>query len=411
MNIKEQMAALKAAMEAIVDTAKAAARDLTVEESTDIETKAAEYTALKDRLTKAEKAASLLADLAEPVGTGGDEPEDARRTEFLPGDFGKAFVASDAYRGFRKAHPSGIGNETPVNIGAKLGPMSGLFKATIGIDSDASGFVNPQRLAPVDYTGPEDITLLDLISRGTMTGNMVEYVQIVSVTEGAAIVEPGDLKPLSDFATTLADAKAYTYADGFDITNQALSDDGFVASYIQARLPRHLRREVQRVLLEGSGLNGEPQGILSTTGVQNQSPEGTDVLDTLAAAIEKVENADGTATAVAMTVRDAWALQRLRDAQGRFYGNGPWAQGPLTVWGVPVVKVRQLTTGRSVVGDFRTVTLLDREGVSVVAFNQHADYARRNKTYVRGELRAAQAIFEPAKLVVVDLGSGESASS
>ncbi len=403
MGLKEQMAALKAAMQEVVDKAKAESRDLTVEESTDIEDLASKYAALKERSEKAAKAAALVADLAKaPEGNG--EPAADAKTEDKPRTFGEAFVKSEAYKSFRSGVTPGKG--TPIHMEAKVGGMSGLFKATIGLPtSDAEGFTQAQRFPTIDYTGPEDTSLLDLVLRGRMSGNSIEYVQIVSVSEGAAIVAPGELKLTSDFETALADAKAYTYADGFDVTNQSLADEGFLASYIQARLPRHLRNEVQRVLLAGTGTNGEPAGILNTTGVQEQDPEGDDVLDTIAAAIEKVEDADGTATAVAVSVRDAWALQRLRDQQGRFYGNGPWGVGPNTIWGVPIVKVRRLTPGQAIVGDFRTVALLDREGVSVVAFNQHKDYAQRNLTYVRAELRAAQAIFEPAKLVVTDLSA------
>ena len=66
-------------------------------------------------------------------------------------------------------------------------------------------------------------------------------------------------------------------------------------------------------------------------------------------------------------------------------------------------RIRRLTAGVAWTGEFSTITLLDREGVSVAAFNQHEDYARRNLTYVRAELRAGVAIFEPSKLVEIDL--------
>ena len=39
----------------------------------------------------------------------------------------------------------------------------------------------------------------------------------------------------------------------------------------------------------------------------------------------------------------------------------------------------------------------------MLAFNQHADYARRNMVYVRAELRAMQLIYNPREIVVADL--------
>ena len=38
-----------------------------------------------------------------------------------------------------------------------------------------------------------------------------------------------------------------------------------------------------------------------------------------------------------------------------------------------------------------------------LAFNQHKDYAQRNLTYVRAELRGLQLIRQPAKLAIVDI--------
>ena len=61
----------------------------------------------------------------------------------------------------------------------------------------------------------------------------------------------------------------------------------------------------------------------------------------------------------------------------------------------------RLVDTTAVLGDFKQVALLDREGLSVLAFNQHKDYAQRNLTYVRAELRAAQVIWKPNRLVVV----------
>jgi hypothetical protein len=43
--------------------------------------------------------------------------------------------------------------------------------------------------------------------------------------------------------------------------------------------------------------------------------------------------------------------------------------------------------------------------MSVLAFNQHKDYAQRNLTYLRAEFRALQLIRQPAKLAVVSLAS------
>ena len=69
---------------------------------------------------------------------------------------------------------------------------------------------------------------------------------------------------------------------------------------------------------------------------------------------------------------------------------------------LPNTKSDKLEAGKAIVGDFRQMALLDRSGLTVEAFNQHKDYASRNLTYVRAELRAAQVIWRPANFVVLE---------
>lgn len=407
----------KANILATVELAKSENRELTDAEYGQIVDWKKDFDEKDAKAAQIENAKSAIEELANPTAVD-------RRKGLIDLDqdaddyaFGRNFVEGKAFQAFSKAHPNGIpsgrGGAGPISIESTyVGKMDGLFgtKATIGLEtggSPASTFQNPARLRTIDYSLPEDTGILDLISRAQMSTALVEYLQITGWTEGAAIVVPGALKPMSDFDTDLAEARAYTYADGFAVTNQSLADEPFLATYLQNRLPRHLRNELQRVLLAGSGTGGEPKGILATTGVQSQAWVATtgdpksDLLDTFSYAFEKVDNVDGENQGVGMAPADYWKIMRLRDNDGRYYSQGPWSQGPGTLWGVPMRKIRRLTAGSAITGEFSTITLLDREGVSVAAFNQHEDYARRNLTYVRAELRAGLAIFEPIKLCKV----------
>lgn len=406
---RDEAEKVKSQILGMAEKAREESRDLTDVEYAEVVELKGRFDELDGQAAKIEKAQSAIDELAKPTAL---DPKKGFEHDELPSTYGEQFVKSREFQTFLKANPDGPG-QTPFAIKASLGGMSQLFsKATIGLEtggSPASTFQNPARLPTIDYTAPEDTGILDLISRARMTTALIEYLQIVSVTEGAAIVAPGALKPLSDFDTNLADARAYTFADGFTVTNQSLADEGFLASYLQARLPRHLRNEVQRIILNGTG-TGQPTGLMTMTGVQTQafdtsagSTHAQQLIDTFSYAFEKLENADANIPAVALSSADYWELMRLKDTEGRYYSNGPWSQGPNTIWGVPLRRVRRLPKGTAFAGEFSTITLLDREGVSVNAFNQHEDYARRNLTYVRAELRAGLAVFEPAKLCRISL--------
>lgn len=421
-------------------TAAKAARDIAAKGSgpdgamTDAEREAYqakfdEATRLKNESDTAKKDAEDQALLKELSTSDGDAPTDERievsdRQEKADSrTFGERFVKSEAYEAFRKAHPSGVGNGSPIQIGrVKVGSMNEWYGHRKALTSPQANIQNI-RMPLVDQVDRDRLTLLDLISRGQTGGNF-EYVQITGVTRNAAIVpedttgsDAAALKPVSNLATSLADAKVYTYADGYDVTNQLLADAPAFASYMNNELEYSLDNVIEDKLLNGSGASGEPRGILNTTGVQDQTFEVADqttfvydvnnpsdvmsLVKGVRRGIGKVTRVGGTVTAIVVSPEDDEAIDLLQDGQNRFYGQGPFGMGPNTLWGRPRVVSERIASGAPLLGDFKQVALLDREGLSVLAFNQHKDYAQRNMTYVRAELRAAQVLWKPNRLLTL----------
>ena len=233
MNLKEQYeAALKAARE-IAESAKAEDRALTGDERATIEGKLSEADDLKARIEEAAEGDALLERLK---GMGGSAIKGSSTPE--GGSIGEKFVASESYQAFKAAHPSGVGSGTPVRIEAKgLGGIDDLLgrKETI---TTGTGQVGPVREPGYrnELKPDEPLTFLDLVTTGVTDIPYGEYAQIVSETNNAAIVAEGELKPLSDVTTAKAESKAYTYADGFDVTNQTLQDDGALAAFMELSL-------------------------------------------------------------------------------------------------------------------------------------------------------------------------------
>lgn len=416
MNLKEQLAALQKELLGMQAKAKAEGRDFTDDELTEIEAKGAEITALKTRIERieaSEKSLKALIDMGESSDDAEDNPDD-----FKSVPLGQRFTKSAAYAEFTKSNPSGIGQGSPVNIErVRIGTMKEFFaNRKAAIDTDVARIQNI-RVPMIDLVDRPPLTLLDLISRGETAGNF-EYVQVVSVTRGAAIVpeNTGDdeddvLKPKSELTTALADAKVYTYADGYDVTNQLLADAPAFASYMDQELRYSLDAVVEDKLLNGTGINGEPKGILNTTGVQDHEFVEAGPMGLVKAArrsITKVTRLGGSVQAILVSPEDDEEIDLMQDKQDRFFSQGPFGAGIPTLWGRPRVVSEMITPGTFLLGDFKQVALLDREGLSVLAFNQHKDYAQRNLTYVRGELRAAQVIWKPSRLVFGHRGSVES---
>lgn len=328
---------------------------------------------------------------------------------------GERYVKSNNYRAWKRKNPGGVGEGGYVHLDrVRIGSLDDFMegrKAQGAVIGTPVAHVPAQRYPTVDMTVRRPLTLLDLVSRGTARGDF-EYVQVTKVTNNADIVaeatsESDGLKPTSDFQTQLADAKAHTYADGFVVTNNLLSDDKAMASFMNTQLGYNLDEVIEDKLLNGTGGSGQPRGILHTTGVQELQAAGAEAMQLIEAvrkAKTKLHKVRARPQAVLVNPEDNEKIDLLRDGNERFYGNGPFGAGPNTLWAMPIVESELVDVGTMLLGDFLQVALLDRDGLSVTAFNQHKDFAQRNLVYVRAELRAIQAIWRPDHLVHVVQG-------
>ena len=418
--LREKLAAVLAEAKSIADLAKSEDREFTADEITKI----GELKSQADELTVQVKAAddaqsnmkTLLASTSPAKSD--DEPEPRGEQQGGVKSFGQAFVDSEPYQNLIKSNPSGFGRGTNINIEkVTVGTKGRGFKADPNPLSATIGHLQPTRLPTVDLTYQQPLTLLDLIGQGTMSGNSFEYVQITAVARNAAIVKdeilPGDpataLKPLSDLSTALATGKAFTYADGYAVHNDTLADAGAFASYLDNQLSYNIRHVIEDYLINGSGTGGDPTGILHTTGVQQIATAGTSPVQipvSIRKSMTALSNVGANITGIVLNPIDAEELDLMQDGNQRFFGAGPFGAGPRTLWGRPYVTAPSIPVGTALVGDLSTINYLEREPLSVVAFNQHADYARRNLVYVRAETRGAQVIYKPGHLALVDLGTG-----
>jgi HK97 family phage major capsid protein len=325
---------------------------------------------------------------------------------------GEAFVNSDAYRGFKKAHPSGVGKGTPISI--KAGNLGIRKVDPAPLNSPDVGNARAVRTGEVDdlVYRPER-RLLQVITRGTTNLPWFQYRQIISKTNNASLVNEAltssgttpatGLKPLSTLDTTTAEAKAFTYADGMEVTNQELSDDGIIRTLIDSTLRENVDILTEDVLLNGAGTADEPAGILATSGILQQAFV-TDAPTSIRKAITKLVTTSGTQIrGVLLNPEDDEAWDLLKDLENRYLGQGPFGTAPNTAWGYERIVSQAIPIGQAIIGDFKTIQLLDLEPLAIEAFNQHKDYAQRNLVYIRAEKRAVQLVRNAARLCVVDL--------
>jgi hypothetical protein len=415
MDPKEELAALGREAAALIE--KANGPSFTEADAARAEQITKRHGELSAMIQRKSAAASSLSALGggQSVQRSNDNPG-----EMVGKSLGERFVNSAEYRDFQKSHPFGLGSNSdgesqPIRIQAKAIGERYVSKADPApLNYDTTGNARAVRTNDVeDLVYRPARRLLDLVTRGTTNLPWFQYRQIISKTNGASLTNEAKdtlgttpqtgLKPLSTLTTQTADARAFTYADGMEVTNQELSDDGIIRALIDATLRENLEIEMERVLLNGAGTADEPAGILATSGVLQQAFV-TDMPTTVRKAITKLTTTSGAnIKGVVLHPSDDETWDLLKDLQNRYLGNGPFGIGPKSAWGFERINSQALTPGQALVGDFSTIQLLQLEALTVLAFNQHKDYAQRNLTYIRAEERAVQLIRNPARLCIVDL--------
>lgn len=405
MSLKDQLKDILAQANTLATKAQDEKRDFTDEENTTILDLKKKADDLREQIRKADEAQAAFKALAGPKDEGKAASPVEPKPETAAKSYGEAFVKSKAYKAFKADQPHG----TPVNITArhlhvKADPAP--------LSTALPGAIVPQMLPGyTDLTYPQPNTFLSLISMGTTSSSYVQYRQLVAVTNNAAKVKEGDLKPLSTLSTDVAEAHAFTIADGVKVTNQELADDGIISSLIDTVLTRNLDSFKEHMVLNGTGGSDQPTGILNTPGTLSVAFD-RDIVHTVSHAITQLQQlVPGISIqAIVLNPADNEALNLMQDKNDRYLSNAPFATGPFTLFGVPRITSSIVPQGKALVGDFHSVQLLRKTPLSILAFNQNEDDARHNLTYVRAEEEDMLMIREPKRIAVATIAGTTPAS-
>ena len=336
--------------------------------------------------------------------------------------FGEMFVESDSYKDFigRYAGRDGI---IPSTVkGLQSGPFSADVKALVTGASSTSGgaFVVNDRYAPtIDLVGERELTVYDLVTKGSTTSDTVEYVRVTSKTNNAAPVAEattaaaptapgtadalvlaagGGYKPESGLDLEVVSTTVKTIAHWLPITKRAASDAGQIRTLIDNFLRYGLNEELEDQMLTGSGSGENFTGILNS-GISTVGSAGTDI-DAIVDAIRTVR-VTGRRRPNALVVHpNDWysaGFLTAKDSSGKYLISDPAASVDQLnqLWGLRVVVSEGVTENTALVGDFRQAVLWEREGINVMVSDQHADFFIRNLLAILAEMRAAFGVLDP----------------
>lgn len=235
-------------------------------------------------------------------------------------------------------------------------------------------------------------SLLNVI--GTDSGT-VEYAAQTTRATNADTVEEGALKPESDLAWELRNTPTRVIAHWVKASNQILSDAPQIQGMIDSELRYGLDLKEEEQLLFGNGTGANLSGLTPAAAPFANPLTGyvpSTKLDTLGLAILQVSLADFMPSGVVVHPSDWWEMRLLKDGDNRYMLGDPQANVEQSLFGLPVVTTKAMTSGSFLVGDMRSAaTMYDRWQPRVEVGFVDDDFTR-NLVTIRAEERIALAV-------------------
>lgn len=418
-------------VKALDDAAAAAARELTDDEQTQRKGLMEQAQKLFDD-AKAAKSDESLAEQVKAFSTEIGLAEVG--ADGIPGavvrsgkkSLGELVIASKAYTDFIERYAGADGRipDSAKGIRSDAIGLKSLFTGT----SDTSGgaFVETDHTGIVEMLGRRPLTIRDIVSVRRTGSDTVDYVRQTSHTNAAAPVAEattsaaptapgtagalvqatgGGYKPEGAWAFERDTATVKTIAEWVPATKRALADVAQLEGLINDELAADLAEVEENEMLSGDGTGEHLAGILHTSGTQAQS-FSTDIFETTRKAITKARTVGRVVpNAIGFNPTDQETIDLARDGNDRFFGAGPFAFGPRTLWGYPTFESEAIPAGTAIVADWTKAVLWDREQASVTMTDSHADFFTRNLVAILAEERVAFAVTRPTAFVIADVAA------
>lgn len=344
---------------------------------------------VRDREYKA--AADYAAQVDDRFGHGaaGDSPQKAERQRK---SVGEQFIESLEYKNWGSRRAGQFASVEMEQLG---------FKTTF--TTTGSAFTGYERIPGVVLAGTQRLTVADLLPKGQTNQNTIRYPQEVSFTNAATTVAEGATKPEAAFSTIEVDAPVRKIAVTAKVTDELFMDFPALRDYINARLPYMVKITEEAQILNGDGNAPNLRGILQTSGILTQARGADSDEDAMYKGITKVRFTGFFEPDGVVVNPNNWQTMRLHTTTtGEYIWGPPSAQGPETLWGLPVVVTSNISANTGLVGAFALgAQLFYRNEVVIESTNSNEDDFKKNLIAIRAEERVALPVYRPAAFASV----------
>lgn len=260
---------------------------------------------------------------------------------------------------------------------------------TVGLSNWDPEFARVQRRQPF---------MRELVRVLTTDNMYIAWAEQANPDPGVAgTVAEGAAKPQTDFDIVERSAKVEKIAVWIKVSKEALADLKFLQSEINTELRELVELKLDEQILSGNGTTPNLKGILqyapafaavSTMALLIPTPNRFDVL---MAAVAQIAAANFQADTAVLNPADFYAMQLVKDAEGRYLLPPFSTADGMRVAGLRIVANNGVTAGTFLVGDFKKDNLAIREELNIQIGYVNDDFTK-NLVTILAELRAVNYI-------------------
>lgn len=403
---RERAAELKARNDGMIDDAVKEGTVGTEDFITKFEDATKEYDGVRDEI------AGLDGHLHRLVG---ESPQAAsileargERDAEIAATWGDRLASSEVYAGLVA---SGRLNTDSARVGATDGvAVTAGWREVKNLITSADYPLQRQRDESVVQRLPlETVTILDMISIGSTTTEIVEWVKQTLATNNAGSAAEGVAFSESDYRWSVETAQVQEVGHFAKTTKRALKDEGQLRTLVDTDMVDGLRAKVQQLIIQGAGAGTDFRGLLNTPDIGSVvfNPALGDVYlaDTVHRGMTVVRVATKGATeptAIGIHPND-WEKHVLaKDQNDNYINGGPNAQGPRTIWGLtPIVHVA-FPEGNPLIGDYKKAKLWIWSDVALSFTDSNEDDFKNRLVAVMAAFGGAFGVPAPLAFCEVD---------
>ncbi|ELA9391243.1 phage major capsid protein [Vibrio parahaemolyticus] len=255
--------------------------------------------------------------------------------------------------------------------------------------TNAGALTWDQRLPGLVSAPHDKLTILDALPSVPASSHTLTYQREV-LDAGNADFRLDELANFNETDYTFDEQtlKLESVGHFVELTEVMMEDNAFISGWINTRLVQQVKERIQKAVISGTGLNGQPKGLTHADNHIVFTPEaGDSSIESIRKAMAQAEAANYNPTVLVMHPLDAAAFDLAKGTDGHFVAASVRDQNGAHIWGLPIVKSTGIAQGSFMLIDTDYVSVVYRNALEVDSSNSNGTNFISDKTTVKARQR------------------------